>query len=79
MALYKKTPEALKTRKGSTHSVTKPSKSSLNCTITWPLIPALTLLFPVAVASQPLNPMVTYPAVSGLTEPKFNTANTITF
>jgi hypothetical protein len=50
MALFTKNSEALKTRKGSTHSVIKPSKSSLNRTITWPLIPVLALLFPVAVA-----------------------------
>lgn len=79
MALFKKTPEALKTREESTHSVAKPRLSSLNRTITWPLIPALTLLFPVAVASQPFNPILTYPTVSGLTEPKFNNADSITF
>jgi len=79
MALFKKTQEALKTRKGSTHSVTKPSKSSLNRTITWPLIPALTLLFPFSVASQPLNPILTYPTVSGLTRPEFNATESINF
>jgi hypothetical protein len=79
MALFKKTPEALKTRAGSTHSVAKPRLSSLNRTITWPLIPALTLLFPVAVASQPFNPILTYPTVSGLTEPKFNATESINF
>jgi len=59
-------------KEGTTHSEAKPRLSSLNRTITWPLVPALTLLLPVAVASQPLNPILTYPTVSGITEPKFN-------